>query len=116
MLKKILALLIIIVSFTSCATPNIIMYHKPYPPKSINDNIDIFHTSIPNREYVEIAQITCNDTDENWNISQIKIKAKELGADALIIVGKSDVYTDYIGYCAVSTPIGIKAIAIKYKY
>ncbi|WP_053228004.1 hypothetical protein [Spirochaeta cellobiosiphila] len=68
--------------------------------------------------YIELAEISCEDTDDNWAMDQILMKSKEIGADGIIIIGKAATYgygisigdmlfTSFEAY-------GIKAIAIKY--
>lgn len=99
--------------------PQVNLYGQTYPGKNIDAKLEVFNTSKPERAYTEIAQITCGDTDDAWNIKQILIKAREIGADAIIIVNKA-------GSQGVGVPIGnmvymatenygISAIAIKYK-
>lgn len=94
------------------------LYQEAYPQKDENAHIDIYKTQKPDKKYVEFAEITCNDTNDNWALQQTLIKAREIGADGIIIIGKSGSY----GYgvpvgnvvVATSESYGIKAIAIKY--
>jgi hypothetical protein len=101
------------------AKPKVILFGETYPKKEAAAKIDVFVTNKPTLEYVEFAQITCNDTNDKWNLEQITNKAREIGADGIIIIGK---VTD----SGVGIPVGdftymlndsygIKAIAIKYK-
>jgi hypothetical protein len=113
--------------FSNCASTGFLMA-KPtvtlfgsasYPPKDGKAIIDVYMTTKPNQEYVEFAKITCNDTSDKWSLEQIKKKAREIGADAIIIIGKSGSYgvgvpSGYSTY-VVSEEYGMNAIAIKYK-
>lgn len=76
-------------------------------------------TNNPAKEYLEFAQITCGDTNDNWNLEQITKKAREIGADGIIIVGKTG--SSGVGIpmgtstYVVSEDYGMIAVAIKYK-
>jgi hypothetical protein len=100
------------------AKAKVTMYQEAYPPKEDNETIDVYRSKIPDKEYIEFAELSCGDTDENWSMKQIIIKAREIGADGIIIIGRAVsygigvpignmVYTSSEGY-------GIRAIAIKY--
>jgi len=101
------------------ARAKVVMYGSPYPAKSKDAKIDVYRTTKPTKDYIEIAEISCGDTNDNWNMEQIMIKAREIGADGLIIVGKAG--SEAVGVpigknvYAVSSEYGLKAIAIKYK-
>ena len=101
------------------AKPEVITYGQTYPAKSIGAKVDVFNTTKPEKNYIEIAQITCGDTDDSWNMKQILIRAREIGADAIIVTGRSGSYgvgvpVGNIAY-GVAEGYGISAIAIKYK-
>ena len=66
--------------------------------------MDVFYTTKPDREYTEIARIICGDTDDSWNLEQILMKAREIGADAIIVIGRSCSY-------GVVVPVGNMAYA-----
>lgn len=101
------------------ARANVTMINEPYPAKSENANIEVYVTKIPSEPYIELAQITCDDTEDDWNLKQIKIKAREIGADGIIILGKSTSSTVGVPigniYYMASEEYGMKAIAFKYK-
>jgi hypothetical protein len=118
----ILCVFVIIVFVYGCAStgflmekPKLNLFGNAYPSKDDNEVIDVFITSKPTREYTEFAQILCNDTDDKWNMQQVQKKAREIGADGIIIIGKAGFFG--IGYSnlIVSEEYGISAIAIKYK-
>lgn len=101
------------------AKPKVTLFGETYPPKDEGIKLDIFMTSKPSQEYIEIAKIICQDTNDKWNLEQITKKALEIGADGIIIVGKAGAtgvgipmgYSTYV----VSEEYGMTAIAIKYK-
>lgn len=111
---------VLMLLFYGCASSKVVMFsNATYPSREANATIDIYVTALPTKEYIELAKITCNDTDDKWNMQQIQTKAREIGADAIILVGKAGSYGVGIpiGYSAyvVSEEYGITAIAIKYK-
>jgi hypothetical protein len=101
------------------AKPKVTMFGNAYPPKNNNATIDIYITAKPTQEYIEFARITIGDTNDKWCLEQITKKAREIGADAVIIIGKAGSHGVGIpiGYSAyvVSEEYGMTAIAIKYK-
>jgi hypothetical protein len=125
MFKKLFASMIVPLLFFSCASTGFLMakakvtmYQEAYPPKEENATIDVYRSKTPEVKYIEIAEVSCGDTDDNWAMKQILIKAREIGADGIIIIGRAGDY-------GVGVPIGnmvytstesfgIKAIAIKY--
>jgi hypothetical protein len=111
---------------TSCASTGFLMakakvtlFGNTYPPKDPEAKINVFMTNKPTQEYIEFAQIKCKDTNDKWSLEQITKKAREIGADGIIIVGKAGSsgvgipmgYSTYV----VSEEYGMTAIAIKYK-
>ena len=129
-----LILLYIICVISGCAStgflmakPKVTMLGEAGIPKSPMANIDIYYTNTPDNKYEEIAIIKVGDTDDDWNLKQIKIKAREIGADGAIIIGRpgSYVYVTNMGTStdsfSTSSGIGagegydIEAVAIRYK-
>lgn len=101
------------------AKPKVTLLGNTYPKKNERAVIDVYVTNKPTQEYVEFAQITCKDTNDKWNLEQILKKARELGADAVLIIGKAGssgvgIPIGYLTY-VVSEGYGMTAIAIKYK-
>jgi len=101
------------------AKPKVVLFGDTYPPKTKDAKIDIYITKAPKNEYIEFAQITIRETDDTWNLNQIKNEAREIGADGVIIIGKANSYgvgvpvgnVSYISH----NDYGMTAIAIKYK-
>lgn len=107
---------------TSCASngflmakPEVTLFGETYPAKSESEKIDIYYTSKPTIDYIEFAKITCGDTSDKWSIEQISKKAREIGADAIIIVGNAGNYGIGNSAYVVNESYGITAVAIKYK-
>jgi hypothetical protein len=112
---------------TSCAStgflmakPKVTLFGETYTPKNEDEKVDIYMTNKPTQEYTEFARIICKDTNDKWSLEQITKKAREIGADGIIIVGKagsSGVGIPMGGYSTyvVSSEYGMTAIAIKYK-
>lgn len=100
----------ILIMLCGCATPQVAMYTSPYPAKSTDAEIDIYKSKIPSREYIEIGEISYWSSwtnDSNDNLEQLKSKARDIGADGIIVSGPS-------GYDG-GRERGLKGIAIKYK-
>lgn len=125
-MKKIFPLLLSMLLLVGCqstgflmAKAKVTMINEPYPAKDENAPIEVYMTTVPSEPYIEIAQIKCDDTEDDWCLKQIKIKAREIGADGIIILGKSA--SGGVGvpignmYYVASEEYGMKAIAFKYK-
>ena len=115
-----------ILLFSGCASTGflmakakVIIFGEKYPAKEDGAKIDVYMTNKPTQEYIEFAKITCKDTNDKWSLDQITKKAREIGADGLIIVGKAG--STGVGIpmgnstYVVSEEYGMTAIAIKYK-
>ncbi len=112
--------------FSRCASTGFLMakakvtlFGNSYPPKNEGDKIDVYMTNTPTQKYIEFAQIICRDTNDNWSLNQITKKAREIGADGIIIIGKAG--SSGLGFpmgnstYVVSEEYGMTAVAIKYK-
>ncbi len=125
MKKTLLIYLLLSLLFYSCASTGFLMakakvnlYRTAFPPKDENAQIDIYRTQTPDKRYIEIGEITCGDTNDKWALKQTLIKARQIGADGIIIIGKSGssgagIPIGNIVYVA-SEGYGINAIAVKY--
>jgi hypothetical protein len=97
--------------------PLVVMFTDVYPARSTQGIIDIYLTQAPSRPYVELAMITSRYADEATCLVQIRNKASEMGADAIIIIGKAGLYGSrsssrgsYSG-----NGYGMRAVAIRYE-
>ena len=125
MRRTLLIYLVLSLLLYSCASTGFLMakakvnlYRTAFPPKDEYAQIDIYRTQTPDKKYIEIGEITCGDTNDEWALKQTLIKAREIGADGIIILGKSGSYGAGVPignmvYVA-SESYGIKAIAVKY--
>ena len=122
----IIFLIVSVLLFSRCASTGFLMakakvtlFGDTYPPKDEEAKIDLYMTNKPTQEYLEFAQITCGDTNDEWSLEQITKKSREIGADGIIMIGKAG--TSGIGIpmgtstYVVSEEYGMTAIAIKYK-
>lgn len=95
------------------------LINDSYPPKSFDAEIDVYVSNKPEQKYIEIAMISCLDTNDDWCLKELKRKARELGADAIIILGKAG--KENVGipvgnmFYFVDEQYGLKGVAIKYK-
>jgi len=121
MKRSILFLSIIAVLTLSCAMrPRVMVMRytaEIFPPTT---QVEVIHTKPISRDYIEIGEIAIRlrkATQENAVVYLIG-KAKELGADAILIIGERSkgAVAMPIGYIVVAVPIReLYAIAIKYK-
>ena len=116
---KTLFISVVVFAMIGCASVKVAMMNQSFPPKSNDEHIQVFNTTRPEKPYIEIAELTANNSNNSWNINHLVAKAREIGADAVIIIGgvgsiASGGIAGNIG-TSVSTDYGIKAIAIKYK-
>ena len=113
------------ISFWGCASngffmakPRMVLYGTTYPAKDVNTPVEIYRTQRPNRPYVEIGEISCNDTNDEYALNQILMKARSIGADAIIILGSASSSASGVpigGVLYSSTQqYGFKTVAIKY--
>ncbi len=92
---------------------NTALFRGPYPPTA---SLDVYREKPPDRPYVEIAQI--GTFDQGNALGRVVERAKELGADAIILLPRRYAGTDYAfftsGLCI--TPYSeVEAMAIMYR-
>lgn len=85
-----------------------------YPP---TQHVEVLHTKAPNRDYVELGELSVKANDEEA-IEYLVEKAKELGADAILLLGERQ-------QGSIAMPIGqmwmaipakrLTAVAIRYQ-
>jgi hypothetical protein len=125
-IRFIILLFVSILLFPGCASTGFLMakakvtlFSDAYTAKDETAKIDVYMTNKPTQQYLEFAQITCRDTNDKWSLEQITKKAREIGADGIIIIGKAG--SSGVGIpmgsstYVVSEEYGMTAIAIKYK-
>ena len=119
MMKKFAGVLIIITLLLGCAPQVRVMRYTSeiFQPTS---RIEVLHTKQVGRDYIEIGEISIRlkkSTEENA-IVYLKEKAREIGADDIIIMGERSrgAVAVPVGSMAIAVPIrDLYAIAIKYK-
>jgi hypothetical protein len=116
------SLLILVFFFSGCAStgflmtkPEITMFGNSFPPKNEDETIDVYRTTLPTQEYIELAQIKCEDTEDSWNMQQILKEARKIGADGIIITGRTGSWGAVGSGLYASSEYGMTVIAIKYK-
>ena len=100
------------------AQPDINMIAEASAPKPATKEIDVFYTSLPDRNSEEIAMLSVDDRDDDWSIGQINKSARKVGADGAIITCRVVSYGYYaknIGMGA-GEGYGLSALAIRYEY
>ena len=80
---KLIIAMLLVIGLMGCAStgflmakPKVTLYDQAYPTKSIDSKVDVFNTTRPDREYTEIAQIACRDTDDSWNMKPLVSRYK----------------------------------------
>ena len=95
-----------------------VVYGTTYPAKDVDTPVEIYRTQRPNRPYVEIGEISCNNTNDEYALNQILMKARSIGADAIIILGSASTSASGVPIGSViyssTQQYGFKAVAIKY--
>lgn len=77
------------------------MYRPAFPP---TEEIDVYRTKIPDRPYIEIAELT---TDASGDALQRLVEqAKAIGADGLIVLGERIQGTNVYPYGGPFTTFG----------
>lgn len=109
-------LLIIALIFSGCTTPVKVKKYvtAAYPP---TQHVEVLHTKAPNRDYVELGELTVKANDEEA-IGHLTEKAKELGADAILLIGERQQGTIAmpVGQAWVAIPAKrLTAVAIRYR-
>jgi len=118
-MKKIICIFGLSLFLIGCATKaNVMRYTiETFPP---THHVEVFRSKVIDRDYIEIGEVSVRlkkSTKENA-VALLVNKAKELGADAIILVGERSkgAVAMPIGNMAVAIPIKeLCAIAIKYK-
>jgi type IV pilus biogenesis protein CpaD/CtpE len=119
-MKKNFVLFNMLLLLSGCSTtqPTVMKYtSEAFQP---TQHIEIFHIKPPARDYIEIGEVSIRlkkSTQENA-VALLSEKAKELGADALVIIGERSkgAVAMPVGSLAVAVPLReLYGIAIKYK-
>ena len=120
-MRKLLFLLIVSTALISCATqPHVKTMRYTTDSFEPTNKVEVIQTKPVGRDYVEIGEVSIRlkrSTEENA-VAYLVEKAKDLGADAIIIIGERSRGAVAIpaGNMAVAVPIKeLYAVAIKYK-
>jgi hypothetical protein len=88
------------------------MFRPPYPP---TESVTVYRTTLPDRPYVEIAQI--RTVDEGNALDRLVEQAKAVGADGIIVLGRQYLGTDATRFAAgfdVRSVYELEVVAIRY--
>jgi len=108
------------------ASPKVTMFMQAGTPRPDDFQIQVFYSNRPSAEYQEMAMIEVGDTDDNYCMKKITEKARDMGADAVIILGEVGSYglatgsaTARNGYATATgmgatQEYGISALAIRF--
>lgn len=118
--KPVVLFAVIVIFLSACMSMAVLVLDgQPYPAKIDSVQIDVYRSIKPSKAYIEVGEISCKDTNKEWALNQLKIKAREIGADGLIILGPGATSS---GGCLVGNVVvssseshGYNAIAIRYK-
>jgi hypothetical protein len=107
---SVLMLLLSVFIFPGCSATNSInvnkyLFDEMYVPSNIKQ-IRIHSISFPKEPFIELATITTEDIKDMY---KLKEEAAKLGADAIVILGPTNI-TDKFGMAK----SGYKTVAIKY--
>ncbi|GHT44610.1 hypothetical protein AGMMS49936_00240 [Endomicrobiia bacterium] len=104
-----------------------------YPPPTDASKIEVYSTTTPKKEYIELAEIALSSGRE---LEGIKVEAARLGADAIILTGPYKIntltesessenqqysplllatITDDIVFSKEVEEVGVRCVAIKFK-
>ena len=111
--------LVVMLLVSGCAS-TVTLFGNAYPQKEEGATIDVYITKKPTQDYVEFAKIVCKLSSEKMCLNKVLEKAREIGADGVIIIGKAGSSSNLVTIGKYSTVVdneeyGITAIAIKYK-
>ncbi len=95
-MKTACSLFCILIMFMSGCAPAIRVMHFTDSTYSPTGRVEVFRTALPQRPYTEIAQLETSAHDEKA-VSLLRAKAREIGADAIILIGEAYRGTSY-GY------------------
>jgi len=108
----------LLLALAACAAPMAkpkVQVYQAHPPTLA---IEIFQTKSPDRPYKEIGRIDVGDTDDAYCMDQIIREGKKMGADGVIIVGRSGSQAAAVPIgnmiYATSGDYGLVAVAIKF--
>ena len=108
--RAILPVVLLLAASPGCmAAPKVVRFGPTFESRSPNAPVEVFQTRLPDRPYIEVASISVGDTDEEYCMEQTLLKAREVGADAVILKGR-------VGTTAVAVPVGGVAYAVGNEY
>lgn len=87
--------------------------------KKPGTTVEVFETHLPDKPYRELARVECPDQDHAYCRTMAIKAARQLGADALILIGPSGTQGAAFTWSGItegaSQPVGLVAVAVAYK-
>jgi len=122
-MKKIILMCLMFVFVVGCASSsvNVMKFTTDVYPQTLASHIKIHRTMVNDRAYIELAEISTRIKKSNQEtvLAELREKAAELGADALILTGERSLGStilDVGNNVSLAVPRReICAIAIKYE-
>ncbi|MCW9705803.1 hypothetical protein [Fodinibius salsisoli] len=113
-MNKFFPLLLLLTIFISCSNVDFLRYtDQTFEPTK---EVKVFQTNPPEKDYMELGLLSAEAGNDA--IVDLKNKAKEIGANAIIILGERNKGTVAmpVGDMAYGVPINeLEAVAIRYK-
>jgi hypothetical protein len=99
--------------------PSVTVYGPALPARDKAAEVEVYQTQAPERPYSEIARIETTHGDDAWGMKQILVKARELGADGVIVLGSTRKSVEQVPVegqnMSIAKQYGISAIAIRFR-
>ena len=118
-MKKLIIVLFFASFVCGCeTTANVMRYTTDIYPAT--DYVEVLHTKPADRDYIELGEVSIrlNDETEHNAVALLVDKSKELGANAIILMGERSrgAVAIPIGRMAVARPLReLYGVAIRYK-
>jgi PBP1b-binding outer membrane lipoprotein LpoB len=91
-IKNLITLTLTLLLLVSCAAMTVKFTPYPGAPSNLTptNNVEILNTMPTNKQYVQLGEIVAEGFSDQEVINKIITKAKEVGADAALIVSRED--------------------------
>lgn len=119
-MSKLFIITMLLLLLVGCATNQTKVMRYTIETFAPTDRVEVLHTKPVSRDYIEIGEVSIRlkKSTEETAVALLCERAKELGADAFIIIGERSkgAVAMPVGSMAVAVPIReLYGVAIKYK-
>ena len=117
-MRTLLIVAVSVLLLSGCVSARYMRYtEETFPPTT---EVEVLRTKPADRAYVELGEISLrlNRSTADNAILILKEKAREIGADAIVVLGEQSrgAVAAPVGYMAVAVPVrDLVAVAIRYK-